>query len=261
MQENQILPDEAVLWWLGQAGYLIRTGAVTIAIDPYLSDSAATGLPQFSRLYPPPFKADELKADIYIVTHTHADHLDPQTLQAYAHKDTTRFVAPRLACQQLAELGIPVRNISRVDVGESWADDTVRVSGVFALPTGVDVLDTTGYHLEFANGRTFYHTSDTQYHPLVVAAAPQQPEVMVVPINGKWNNTNAEQAADFAAQIRAVRVIPNHYDMMALNAENPEVFRWFCEQMGLKDACMVATVLQPIRWNGNREYTERQMIK
>lgn len=247
--EYQLLPDEAALWWLGQSGYIIRSAGLTIAIDPYLSDAAATGMPEFSRLYPPPLAAAALQVDVYVVTHNHADHLDPETIQAYAHKDTTRFVAPRLASKQLEALGVPLSRIIRVDVGEQWADASVAISGVFALPTGIDVLDTTGYHIRFANGRGLYHTSDTQYHPLVVAAAPQQPEVMVVPINGKWSNTNAEEATAFATQLQPQLVIPNHYDMMALNGENPDVFRWFCEQNGLGDACTIASLMQPIRWN------------
>lgn len=257
--DYQLSADEAALWWLGQSGYIIRSAGITVAIDPYLSDAAATGMPEFTRLYPPPIATDQLHVDIYVVTHNHADHLDPETIQAYAHKDTTRFIAPRLAGKQLEALGVPANRITRVDVGERWADANVEVTGVFALPTGTDVLDTAGYLVRFANGRELYHTSDTQYHPLVVAAAPRQPEVMVVPINGKWGNTNAQQAAELATQLQPGIVIPNHYNVMALNGENPDVFRWFCGQSGLENACTIMSVMQPICWNATGRGARPQM--
>src|SRR2546422_814566 len=65
----------------------------------------------------------------------------------------------------------------------------------------------------FANGRSVYHTSDTALHPLVLAAAPREPDVMLVPINGKWGNPGPEQAAEFAATLRPRFVLPNHYDL------------------------------------------------
>jgi len=117
------------------------------------------------------------------------------------------------------------------------------------LPTGADVPDTTGYLLRFANGRSVYHTSDTVFHPLVLASAPREPDVMLVPINGKWGNPGPEAAAEFAATVRPRFVLPNHYDLMALNAENPETFRWFCGQRGLADRCVIPQRLQPFTWN------------
>ena len=94
-----------------------------------------------------------------------------------------------------------------------------------------------------------YHTSDTAFHPLVLAAAPREPDVMLVPINGKWGNPGPEQAAEFAAALRPRFVLPNHYDLMALNAENPETFRWFCAQRGLGGRCVIARRMEPFVWS------------
>ncbi len=248
--KNQIIsPDQAAIWWLGQAGYILRTSQVTVVIDPYLSDSAAAGAPEFSRQFPPPMEAEELQADIYIITHDHLDHLDPETLRRYTAKAETWFIGPRLVVKKLVALGIPEERLVRIDVGESQTVGGVNISGVFALPTGADVLDTTGYLLTFANGRSVYHTSDTAFHPLVLAAAPQQPEVMLVPINGKWDNPGPEQAAEFAAAVHPRFVFPNHYDLMALNAENPETFRWFCAQKKVTAQCVIPELMQPFVWN------------
>ena len=241
-------PDQAALCFLGQAGYLIRTGGVTVAIDPYLSDSAAAGAPEFTRRFSPPLRPEDLRVDLYLVTHDHLDHLDPETIQRYPHRQTTRFIAPRLAARKLHALGVPEENIGRLDVGEDGTWSGVTVHGVFALPTSLDVLDTTGYLLRFANGRTVYHTSDTAFTPLLLQAAPRGADVMLVPINGKWGNLNVEQAVELTAVVGPRYVMPNHHDLMALNAENPETFRWFCQRRKLGTRCIIPEVMKPFVW-------------
>ncbi|CAL1517761.1 MBL fold metallo-hydrolase [Chitinophaga sp. MM2321] len=245
---HHLSPPEAALWWLGQAGYVIRASGLMVVIDPYLSDAAGAGSPEFSRQYPPPVNAAELRADIYIITHDHLDHLDPDTLSAYRHKEDTWFVAPVLAAKKLVATGIPATRIVTLHAGETWQYNGIEITGVFALPTGIDVLDTTGYLVKFANGRSIYHTSDTQFHPIVLAAAPKEPEVMLVPINGKWGNPGPEQAAAFALAVQPTYVMPNHYDLMALNAENPASFKWFCDNNGLVNRCIIPERMQPFVW-------------
>jgi L-ascorbate 6-phosphate lactonase len=244
--DHELSTTEAALWWLGQSGYILRSSGITIVIDPYLSDSAAKDTPELTRLYPSPMEPEELDADIYIVTHDHLDHLDPDIISAYTHKDKTWFVAPRQAAKKLAMLGIQDERIVVLHAGESKHLYSVEITGVFALATGKDVIDTTGYLIKFDNGRSFYHTSDTEYHPLVVAAAPQKPEVMLVPINGKWGNPNPEEAALFAKAVQPRFVLPNHYDMMELNSENPQTFSWFCDQYGLDKQCIIPQLMKPL---------------
>jgi len=180
IREHLVAPAEAALWWLGQAGYVVRAGDTTVAIDPYLTDSAAANAPEFTRLFPPPIAPEELRADICVITHDHLDHLDPETIRRYPAKAETWFVAPHLTALHLRELGVPTNRVVRLDAGEIRTLGGVEVRGVFALPTGADVLDTTGYLLRFANGRSVYHTSDTALHSLVLAAAPREPDVMLV---------------------------------------------------------------------------------
>jgi L-ascorbate 6-phosphate lactonase len=236
--------DEAGLWFLGQAGYIVRGGNVTVAIDPYLSDSVAAVAPDFARQIPVPIEPEDLKVDLFIVTHDHLDHLDPETVQHYPHKETTVFVAPHLAARKLAELGVPRQSIVRLDCGESEVIRGVRLTGVFALATGPDVVDTTGYLVEFANGRSFYHPSDTAYCRLLLQAAPHA-DVLLVPINGKWHNLTVEEAIELTAAVQPQYVLPNHYDVMALNAESPETFRVFLRNSGLNTRCVIARIMEP----------------
>ncbi len=240
--------DQAGLWFLGQSGYIFRTNTVTVVIDPYLSDSVREIAPEFGRLYPPPLASADLQADIYVITHDHLDHLDPPTLLGYRHTEQTTFVAPRLACKKLAALGIPPANIVRVDSGESVNLRGVQITGIYALPSEVEVIDTTGYLIQFANGRSVYHTSDTEFCELLVKCAPQA-EVLLVCINGKDGNMGAQSAARLAKAVAPrVAASPNHYDLFALNAENPQVFAYFVGQECPEVPVKIFQPLEPFVW-------------
>jgi len=241
--------DQAALWFLGQAGYVIRAGGVSVAIDPYLTDSVGDRSPAFARAVPVPLAPEQLKVDVFIVTHDHLDHLDGDTVGAYAHKATTLFVAPRLAARKLAALGIADDRIRRVDSGETLELDGLTVAGVYAVPTGADVLDTTGYLLTFANGRSVYHSSDTAAGELLFEAAPRGPDVMAVCINGKFGNLTVEQAVRLAAAVRPRLAVPNHYDMMALNSENPDSFVHFMRQAAPDVPVEVLQIMRPLVWS------------
>jgi L-ascorbate 6-phosphate lactonase len=264
---------QAALWFLGQAGYVARAGglarrslgggAVTLAIDPYLTDSVGKSAPSFSRRIPVPIEPEELEVDVFIVTHDHLDHLDPETIQRYRHRATTAFVAPRFAARKLADLGVPEQVITKIDVGETAQVKGIDITGVFALPTGPDALDTCGYLVRFPNGRSFYHASDTAFCELLLKAAPRPAlspsaalransaegaEVLLVPINGKWGNLDVEEAMALTAAVKPRYVLPNHYDLMALNSENPETFRHFWNARRLPTECVVAEIMQPFVW-------------
>jgi L-ascorbate 6-phosphate lactonase len=247
-QPHNLAEEEAELRFLGQAGYIIRSGGVSVAVDPYLTDSVGAASPDFKRLFPPPLAPEELKVDFYIVTHDHGDHLDPDTVRRYRHREDTHFVAPRFAALKLIDLGVPAKNVIRLEAGEQWIHANTVIKGVFALPTGTDVIDTTGYLITFANGRSIYHTSDTGFATLLLKSAPKNVDVLLVPINGKWGNLTIEQALDLTAAVNPRYVLPNHYDLMALNAENPETFRWLCQHYQLGAECVIPSITKPIIW-------------
>jgi len=239
--------DDARLWFLGQAGYIIRSSGTTVAIDPYLSDSVGKAAPEFTRTIPVPIAPDKLEVDVFIVTHDHLDHLDPETVGPYRRKDETLFVAPNLAAAKLASLGVPEENIVRIGRGETAVVAGVKITGVFAVPTSGDVSDTTGYLLELRNGRTVYHSSDTAYSDELISSAPHA-EVLLVCINGKWGNLDAAQAAKLAGAVKPRVAIPNHYDMMAPNSVDPAEFKAVMRSEHPDIQVRVLDVLVPFTW-------------
>ena len=196
-----------------------------------------------------PFRFDpkNWRLTFFVVTHDHLDHLDPETVQRYRFQSETQFVAPRLACKKLRDLGVPDANIVRLDSGESAVVNDVKITGIYALPTAPEAVDTTGYKIEFSNHRSLYFTSDTGFSDLLLSCAPSA-EVLLACINGKWGNLNAEQAAKLALKVSPLYAIPNHYDMMCLNSENPKIFEYFIDQLKTQIQTRILKIMEPFVW-------------
>src|SRR5689334_13021117 len=83
------LPGTITLWWLGQAGFILKSPAgVTAVLDPYLSNSCKALGEQsgfnMDRQFPPPIAPEDLVGvQAYLMTHSQQDHVAPETLAAY----------------------------------------------------------------------------------------------------------------------------------------------------------------------------------
>lgn len=117
LQRFEVPARSLAVWWLGQMSFILKSPAGKIvAIDPYLSNScrqaAMEGGFDMDRQTPPPMAASDLVGiDLYLLTHSHQDHLDPDTLRPYlqaggrgpfvsACRDRRKTLPPRRACQR-----------------------------------------------------------------------------------------------------------------------------------------------------------------
>ena len=247
IEQFSLKQQQAALWFLGQSGFFIKSCDRLVVIDPYLSDSVAKVSPELTRLYPAPIPPTDLKADLFVVTHDHRDHLDPETVGPYTHKETTMFIAPRLACKKLKSLGIPAGNIVRIDSGEEQTIEGVKIRGIYTIPNEASVIDTAGYRVEFENGRSVYHSADTGFSPLLLECAPTA-EVAMVCINGQWGNLNIEEAALLTDKVKPKYVIPHHHDLMKLNSKDPEIFKYQMNYINPDIEVKILPVMKPFVW-------------
>lgn len=243
--QAQIPANNVGLWWLGQEGYLLKTpSGLTLAVDPYLSNSCGTG-PGSCRMIPVPIEPEDLRVDLYLCTHDHRDHLDPETLTRYGAKDSTTFVGPRNVCRHFRELGISAERIVRVDAGEEIALRGVTIRGTFALATDYDSLDGEGFLLTFQNGRKMYISGDTAWSNLLVGVARYRPHLMCVVINGGYGNLDPWEAALLTAAVRPEVVTPCHYGMFPGNTIDPNRFVAALKEIACDVPCRILEVMQP----------------
>ncbi|MDR0401122.1 MAG: MBL fold metallo-hydrolase [Treponema sp.] len=205
----------ATLTWYGQAIFLLRSPETSILIDPYFSDSiAAQG---FIRLYSPLPRKGELETEYVIATHDHGDHLDIETLRDYVR--WKRFYGPPACVDHLKREGFSAGKMEVFKRGDGISLGGFRLSAVHAEHTE----DSIGIIVE-AGGRKIYFSGDTLMNPRLFAIAEQKPDAGFICINGKFGNMTWQEAVIFAHALGLKNAFPCHYDLFAVNAEDPAAF-------------------------------------
>lgn len=246
MAEIQRCPVPAgavTLWWLGQSGFIVKTPEGRIVVlDPYLSNSCQKLGEQLGynmdRLVAPPLNGGDLAGvDLYVLTHSHQDHLDPETLAAYRHAGGRGpYLAPAETTGKLKAQDVPEEQVVMTWPNKSLTVGDLTVRATFATPLGGDDLTHVGYLFSVKGGPTVYFTGDTGYHDVLARSiAEHKPEVMVTVINGAFYNMGPAEAALLASQINPRVVIPCHHDLFPDNQQPPQMLRTNLKILGIGD--------------------------
>ncbi len=200
------------LFYIAQAGFCIKTSkGRTIMIDPYLSD-ACERLFHFKRMIPSLLTPEEVDADLYLVTHHHADHLDPDTIPVIAKSLKTIFVVAPDCRSFLNELEVPKNRYTVLGEGEEWQSEEIKVRAIFA-DHGELAPDAQGFLIE-VEGIKIYHAGDTAFRPEeIISSLRTEVDIMIAPINGQYGNMTALEACKLASLIKPKILIPCHFWM------------------------------------------------
>ena len=223
--------DCLAIWYMGQNGFILRDGAgPVIGIDLYLSNSCATSfahLPfRLDRQLPVFIEPEDLDIDVFITTHSHQDHADPETIRRVKQSGTMRFVGPFDSISVYRNCGVPDSRCQLIHPGELIElGSSVTLQATFALPTDATDLNHTGTLLTFPNSIRFHNTGDTAYAERLAALWPGEVDICAICINGGFHNLAASQAAAIVQAIRPRVVVPCHYDMMVNNTGSPDSLR------------------------------------
>jgi L-ascorbate 6-phosphate lactonase len=226
-------PSSVVLSWLGQSSVVLRLGAVTALLDPFLS-------PDRDRLVAPAFPAEQARGvDLVLVTHDHYDHLDEIALPAIAAASPSAvFVVPEEIVPRVTGLGIEPARVRGLAPDGRTEMGAVTVEAVPACH-GEGAADAyrlgpfLGYVVS-AGGARVYHAGDTiPFEGLGQRLRDLQIDLALLPINGRdekreaqgiVGNLDAREAALLAWEIGADAVVPLHWDMFAANPGDPGAF-------------------------------------
>ncbi len=243
LRKFRVPAGSLTLWWLGQAGFIVKSPAGKIvAVDPYLSNSCkaigeAAGI-DMDRLVPPPIEPAELAGiDVYALTHSHQDHLDPETLAPYrAAGGNGPYLAPAETVEKLVTLGVPRDKIIMTWPNKTHVVGDISVRATLAIPYAGDDLTHVGYLVSVQGGPKVYLTGDTGYHEiLVVSMMEHKPDVFVPVINGAFRNLGPYEAASMAKQIDPRIVIPCHHDLFRGNSQPPQMLRTNLAMLGIAE--------------------------
>jgi L-ascorbate metabolism protein UlaG (beta-lactamase superfamily) len=236
--------DGMILYWLGQAGFIIDLPKYRIVIDPYLSNSLAekyrgTAYPHV-RMMPPPATSDELgPVDLVLCTHHHTDHMDGETLGALAKRlPKLRFAIPA-AAMAIASQRIGVANERLIPLD---AQDVMSLLPDVRLHTFRAAHETLerdeqgkyrflGFGLEFYGTRIFHSGDCIPFAGQIEDVSRFAPHLALFPVNGRKTelkaagfagNFSISEAKILAEQCAIPSLIAHHYGMFAFNTVSPD---------------------------------------
>lgn len=241
-------PGKVAIHWLGQGGFAFRGHMGPIfAVDPYLSDSVNSD-GTCPRLADVPVKPKDVKLDYLFLTHDHLDHTDPFTAPVIAQNNpNATVICPPESTRHLTKLGVDPRQMRTVTAGHTVELDHLTVHVVSADHTEDSVGFVFIFHGSSADqsNPVVYITGDTEYgENLASNVSAFDPDVLLVPINGKLGNMNATQAAQLTVEILPLEVIPMHFGMFESNTVDPQEFLSAFKAMAPDDASIDPIVMK-----------------
>jgi L-ascorbate metabolism protein UlaG (beta-lactamase superfamily) len=188
--------------WFRQSAMRFAGDGLTVYIDPWGTT------------------AEDLPADVILVTHAHSDHFQPEEIERLKGAGT-QIVAPHDVARELSG------DVTPVAPGDSIEVSGIRVQAVPAYNVHPDRLDNhpkanrwVGYILEL-DGNAYYHAGDTDHAPELDGV---RTDVAFLPIGGTYTMEPAE-AAGLAKSISPQIAVPMHYGFIVGSPKDAETFR------------------------------------
>ena len=195
--------------WLGQAGLMFEADGTTIIADPYLSDSVVKVNPANYRRVPVDERFLKIQPDVFLCTHNHLDHNDPETVPFYMNCEKPVLVlSPKSVWDELRKFG-GNNNYVIFNRGTVWTYKDFKFTAVKAEHSDDYAI---GIIIEYKN-KTYYITGDTLYNKELFKDLPENIDVAFLPVKGVGNNMNITDAEIFAKEINAKTVVPVHWGM------------------------------------------------
>jgi L-ascorbate metabolism protein UlaG (beta-lactamase superfamily) len=192
------------LRWLGHSCLLFESGGKHVLVDPFL-----TGNPKAAA------KADEVPADLILVSHGHGDHLG-DTL-AIARRTGAKVVTNYEISLWLQKQGLPDSQTVGMQHGGGAAFPgvgRVKLTLAFhgsALPDGSNGGNPCGFLVTFADGTKVYDAADTGLFGDMRLIGEEGLDLALLPI-GDFYTMGPDDALRAVQMLEPRRVVPIHYD-------------------------------------------------
>ncbi|RPF55358.1 metal-dependent hydrolase [Aquisalibacillus elongatus] len=200
----------------GHSVVQVQHEGTKIIIDPFITGNGLCDL-----------NADEVEADVILLTHGHNDHVGDTV--DIAKRNDSLVVAPNELADYLAGKGLKTHNMH---IGGSYQFDFGKVKYTQAFHGSSFTEDDgtiiytgmPGGILLTIEGKTIYHVGDTGlFSDLKLIGDLNDIDLAFVPIGD--NFTMGPEDAKLASEwIKADKVVPVHYNTFPVIEQDPEAF-------------------------------------
>ncbi|HWK29333.1 MAG TPA: metal-dependent hydrolase [Solirubrobacter sp.] len=214
--------------WLGHSAFHLSGGGADVLIDPFL-----TGNPKAAAT------ADELPADVILVSHGHGDHLG-DTVAIAKRTGATVLAIVELAAEIAGE---GVENVRDPNLGGTVAFDWGWVKLVPAWHTALSPNGTphtpAGLLIHYG-GHLIYHLGDTALFSdlQLIAGRGDRVELALVPIGGHYtmDRFDAVTAVRF---VNPFQTIPIHYGTFPPIETDAQAFKQDVQNAGFSEVLVL----------------------
>ncbi len=220
LKQFESYQDRDSITWIGQLTAIIRLDGKIILIDPWFSEGIATS----RRSLPPAIALNQLpQIDVVVISHSHLDHLDLNSLEQLSHPEKITVLVPLGVSQYLTH--IKFKRVIELDWYQAELIDGFNYTALPAVHFSqrglFDRWETlwAAWSIEGSTGKKLFYT-ETEYGEVFKQIGEKYgPFYVALIATGNYlaRSANAgshcipENCVQIGLDIKAENLIPVHY--------------------------------------------------
>jgi L-ascorbate metabolism protein UlaG (beta-lactamase superfamily) len=224
------------VWWVGNAGWLIKADNVLIGIDLDLSSQG--------KIQPPVITPEQLagELDVALVSHHHGDHCNIATIQALAQGPKSSFVLPRTCGKRVAHLNLSPDRVVEPQAGTPFEIRTIRVEPIHAihgnqeftvLTREPDFIDSIRYNAGYVlniRGKRFLHPGDS----VLTEEHLSLKNIDVLFVSPTVHNMYVDRSMILINRLQPAYIFPQHFGTYTVTDANAFWTRGYPDELRLR---------------------------
>jgi L-ascorbate 6-phosphate lactonase len=224
------------VWWVGNAGWLIKANDVLIGTDLDLSTQ--------NKVQPPVITPEELagELDLAFVSHHHGDHCNLPTIRALAAGSRTTLVLPQTCLKRVGQTSLAKERLIVPEPGRAFEAKGIRVEPIHAIhgnqeftvltrePDFVDsIRSNCGYVLN-VGGKRFLHPGDS----VLTEEHLGLKNIDVLFVSPTVHNMYVDRSMILINRLQPAYIFPQHFGTFTQTDENAFWTRGYPDELKLR---------------------------
>jgi L-ascorbate metabolism protein UlaG (beta-lactamase superfamily) len=236
LQEIRSHRSGMAVWWVGNAGWLIKNDDLLIGTDLDLSLE--------EKIQPPPITAEELagELDVAFVSHHHGDHCNGTTIRTLAQGSRTTFVLPQPCLKELAPLNLAKNRVVIPEPGNPFQVKTIQVDPVHAihgnqeftvLTREPDFIESIAHNCGYVinlGGKRLFHPGDS----VLTEEHLGLKNIDVLFVSPTVHNMYLDRSMILINRLQPAYIFPQHFGTYQQDEENMFWTRGYPDELKLR---------------------------